>query len=273
MQFDRWIDRFAKFCIKLGIAPVWIGTNCTLQQRPVVLASSLNRQPLARETPIVSGARDGRRCALRCDDLFIPGVSATTKKNKLVMAATPARALDNSLLQARRSAAALATASRLASTKSSFQPREVERSMTKPARIAFAASLLAPLMVMGEPASALVPQANGSLQHQLRLQDELITEIRARAGGSVRRTTVTGPRGNTASRTVARRGAVVRRPGGWARPAHYRWRPGGAIAAGAAIGFVTAATAAAWAGSPPAPGYCWYYTDASRTQGFWDVCP
>ena len=42
---------------------------------------------------------------------------------------------------------------------------------------------------------------------------------------------------------------------------------------GAAIGFVAAATAAAWAGSPPAPGYCWYYTDPSRTQGFWDVCP
>ena len=31
-----------------------------------------------------------------------------------------------------------------------------------------------------------------------------------------------------------------------------------------------AAAAAAWAGSPPAPGYCWYYTDPSRTQGFWD---
>ncbi len=59
----------------------------------------------------------------------------------------------------------------------------------------------------------------------------------------------------------------------WARPANYWWRPGGAIAAGAAVGFVTAATAAAWAGSPPAPGYCWYYTDASRQQGFWDACP
>ena len=93
----------------------------------------------------------------------------------------------------------------------------------------------------------------------------------------MRRTTVVGPRGNVASRTVVRRGAVVRpgvvRPGGWVRPAYYHWRPGGAIAAGAAIGFVAAATAVAWAGSPPAPGYCWYYTDPSRTQGFWDVCP
>jgi hypothetical protein len=76
---------------------------------------------------------------------------------------------------------------------------------------------------------------------------------------------------------VVRRGAVVR-PGWagggvrWARPAGYWWRPGGAIAAGAAIGFVTAATAAAWAGAPPGPNMCWYYTDPSRTRGFWDVC-
>jgi hypothetical protein len=58
----------------------------------------------------------------------------------------------------------------------------------------------------------------------------------------------------------------------YVRPA-YRWGPGGAIAAGAALGFVAAGTAVAWAGAAPAPGYCWYYTDPSRTQGFWDVCP
>lgn len=106
---------------------------------------------------------------------------------------------------------------------------------------------------------------------------------------------VRGPRGGVAA---GRRGAVVRpgrRPGvvgpgrrpvvvapgrrpvvvapGWRRPASYYWRPGGAIAAGAAIGFVGAAAAAAYAGSPPAPGYCWYYTDPQRTQGFWDACP
>ncbi len=63
------------------------------------------------------------------------------------------------------------------------------------------------------------------------------------------------------------RGAV------WARPTWYRWSPGGAIAAGAAIGFVTAATAAAWAGAPPRTGLCWYYTDPGRRQGFWDQCP
>lgn len=96
-----------------------------------------------------------------------------------------------------------------------------------------------------------------------------------------RRGAVVGPRGGVAyrSRTVVRgggavaRGGTVVRRGAWVRPSRYWWRPGGAVAAGAAIGFVTAATAVAWAGSPPAPGYCWYYTDASRQQGFWDACP
>jgi hypothetical protein len=131
------------------------------------------------------------------------------------------------------------------------------------------------------PASALVGPAASSLQ-QLLKQDNSIVEVVVRRGGAARRTTVVGPRGGTASRTVVRGGAVARpgvaragvvRPGGWVRPAHYTWRPGGAIAAGAALGFVAAGMAAAWAGSPPAPGYCWYYTDPSRTQGFWDVCP
>ena len=60
--------------------------------------------------------------------------------------------------------------------------------------------------------------------------------------------------------------------GAWARPGGYWWRPGGAIAAGAAIGFVGAATAAAWAGPAPGPGLCWYYSTPARTQGFWDAC-
>ncbi len=59
--------------------------------------------------------------------------------------------------------------------------------------------------------------------------------------------------------------------GGWVRPGWYRWPAGGAIAAGAAIGFATAA-AVTWA-TPPQPGLCWYYTDASQRNGFWDACP
>jgi hypothetical protein len=61
--------------------------------------------------------------------------------------------------------------------------------------------------------------------------------------------------------------------GGWRRPT-YGWGPGGAIAAGAAIGFMSAAAAAAYATSAaPAAGLCWYYTDASGQAGFWDTCP
>jgi hypothetical protein len=39
-----------------------------------------------------------------------------------------------------------------------------------------------------------------------------------------------------------------------------------------AVGFASAATAAARAGSVPVPGLCWYYTGPTRTQGFWDYC-
>ncbi len=69
-------------------------------------------------------------------------------------------------------------------------------------------------------------------------------------------------------------GVVVGPRAAWVgRPGWYRWAPGGAIAAGAAIGVVAAAVAVAWAPPPPQPGLCWYYTDPSRTQGFWDACP
>ena len=103
----------------------------------------------------------------------------------------------------------------------------------------------------------------------------------------VRRGAGVGPRGNAyryrgaavvrPGGAVVRGGAVVVRPGygggaRWARPGWYRWGPGGAIAAGAALGFVAAGAAYAY-GSPPAPGMCWYYTDPTRTQGFWDYCP
>ena len=89
---------------------------------------------------------------------------------------------------------------------------------------------------------------------------------RGRYGGAVAR----GPHGNVAVRGGYRPGVAA---GGWYRPTSYWWRPGGAIAAGAAIGFVSAAAAASYAGRPPAPGYCWYYTSAQRSQGFWDACP
>ena len=69
---------------------------------------------------------------------------------------------------------------------------------------------------------------------------------------------------------VGYHGGVYR--GAWAgRP--YRWAPGGAIAAGAAIGFIGYGAAVAFAPPPPQPGLCWYYTDPSQRNGFWDSCP
>jgi hypothetical protein len=81
-------------------------------------------------------------------------------------------------------------------------------------------------------------------------------------------TVVTGPRGNV---TAVGRTAVVA-PGRWSRPGWYRWPRGGAMAAGAAIGYLAAASAVAY-GPPPEPGMCWYYTNVSHTRGFWDSCP
>jgi len=75
-----------------------------------------------------------------------------------------------------------------------------------------------------------------------------------------------GPAYRPAVRPPARRGVVV------VTPRRY-WRPGAAIAAGAAIGVVTGTAAVALAGTPPLPGQCWYYTSPARTTGFWDVCP
>ena len=162
------------------------------------------------------------------------------------------------------------------------------RRMTAVLTVSVAVAIVTPASIPS--AYAFVGAAGSALPQQVRqdsAQDNQIVQVYVRRGGGAvrrggmaRRTTVVGPRGGYASRTVvrggvARRGYVaggVARPGRWVRPANYYWRPGGAIAAGAAIGFVSAATAAAWAGAPPGPGYCWYYTDPSRTQGFWDVC-
>lgn len=133
------------------------------------------------------------------------------------------------------------------------------------------------MVTLSAPAHALSGAMSASKLQDLAPTNLQQVQVVVRQGGAVAR----GPRGGVAAvgRTTVVRPPGYRpgvrpgvRPGGWARPA-YRWGPGGAIAAGAAIGFVAAATAAAWAGAPPAPGYCWYYTDPSRTQGFWDVCP
>jgi hypothetical protein len=67
--------------------------------------------------------------------------------------------------------------------------------------------------------------------------------------------------------------AAVGACGAWVGPSWYWWPPGGAVLVGAAIRFVEARNAPAYAGPQPAPATCWYYTEPSRIQGFWDYCP
>ncbi len=127
------------------------------------------------------------------------------------------------------------------------------------------AALTAPTVAAPLPvtSAAVQPADNLLIKTQVARRRAAVAGPR---GVAVRRTTVVrGPRGGVAvGRTTAVRG--------WARP-RYRWGPGGAIAAGAAIGVIAAGTAIAFAGQPPAPGLCWYYTDPSQQQGFWDQCP
>jgi hypothetical protein len=149
--------------------------------------------------------------------------------------------------------------------KTTILARRIRQSLNSIALVAILS--IGGIAASPSPSSALSPMGSAALASQGKAATGDVVEIRAvaRRGG-----VVVGPRGNAAayrSRTVVRgpavRGAAVVRPG---------YRGGGAIAAGAAIGVVTAATAAAWAGAAPAPGMCWYYTDPSRTQGFWDYC-
>jgi hypothetical protein len=182
----------------------------------------------------------------------------------------------------------------LASSKQSAFPRTTAGLMLVAGLITFAPTTPAAATGLSQGASALIDISD----------DTLFTEARAgraggaragaaraggaravrtttvhRGGATVRRSTTVGRAGVVGAGAVgagavgvgaARAGAV--RTGAWARPGSYYWPRGGAIAAGAAIGMVSAATAAAWAGAAPAPGMCWYYTDPSRQQGFWDYC-
>ena len=151
--------------------------------------------------------------------------------------------------------------------------------------VAIALLALAPLAPAPADAIPFAAPVKGLEQREPLIQKVVVVR---RAGGgavAVRRPGGVGrPGWHGGGAAVVRPGwggaAVVRpgwhgggvRYGGWVRPSRYWWGPGGAIAAGAAIGFVTAAAAASWAGAAPGPNMCWYYTDPSRTNGFWDVC-
>ena len=147
------------------------------------------------------------------------------------------------------------------------------------ASLLVAVSAAVGLFAAASPAQAAPLAPTGALNAQVYDASD-VSEVAV----VVRRGVAVGPRGGVyryggagvvRPGPVVRPGAVVVRPGvRWARPGWYRWGPGGAIAAGAAVGFIAAAGAAAYASSaPPAPGMCWYYTDPYRRAGFWDYCP
>ena len=141
------------------------------------------------------------------------------------------------------------------------------------------AAAIGALCCFGLPQADAMEILDGSCPH-VHMNDGMVLKVVVvRHGGAYR-----GPHGGayrhgTVYRGGAYRGGVYHggvhgaRYGAWARPGWYHWGPGGAIAAGAAIGVVGAVAAASWAGAAPGPGLCWYYTDPSRRQGFWDACP
>ena len=154
--------------------------------------------------------------------------------------------------------------------------------------LAFTVAAIAALGVAAQRPVAAAPLPMAPLAAQSA--DPLTIDVQHRFGGRGGGKVYVAPRGPryvgrpVVGRPVVGRPVVGRPVGVW-RPRRpyvigpgYRvarpwWRPGTAVAAGAAIGFIGAAAAVAWAGQPPAPGYCWYYTDPSQQAGFWDVCP
>jgi hypothetical protein len=135
--------------------------------------------------------------------------------------------------------------------------------------------------------SGFSPPQAGAIEMQGSSPTALMSEgMISKAYIARRGATAVGPRGGVYHRGGAYRGGAYRggvyhggvyrgggyRYGGWARPGGSWWPTGGAIAAGAAVGVLAAGAAAAYAGSAPAPGLCWYYTDPSYRNGFWDAC-
>ncbi len=152
----------------------------------------------------------------------------------------------------------------------------IRSSLVKSACVAIALSGFSPPqagaieMVQGSDPTA---QLSEGMISKAYIAHRGVTRVGPRGGVYHRGGTVGGYRGGYGYRGGVYHGGVYRGGyGGWARPGWYRWGPGGAIAAGAAIGVLAAGAAVAYAGAAPAPGLCWYYTDPSYRQGFWDAC-
>ena len=154
--------------------------------------------------------------------------------------------------------------------------QEMTTPMTPSTILSLASLCLAACLGLSLPAAAMPgtrPDAAVTALTQPAAAVHRKTTVPGRGGPTVRRsTTVRAAPGARHGAVVVAPRPVVVAPGRWVRP--YRWAPGGAIAAGAAIGFVAAASASAYySAPPPQPGMCWYYTDPSKRNGFWDICP
>ena len=149
--------------------------------------------------------------------------------------------------------------------------------MTKASKLlATAAMVVASLLAIAEPSMA---QRHGGARggahvnrgHNVNRNTNVNRNVNRNANVNVNRNVNRNANVNVNRNVnVGYRGGVYR--GAWVgRP--YRWAPGGAIAAGAAIGVLAYGATVAWAPPPPQPGLCWYYTDSSQRNGFWDTCP
>ncbi len=145
--------------------------------------------------------------------------------------------------------------------------------MTKVSKLlATAAMVAASLFVLAEPGMAQrhgggrggAHVHRGSVNRNMNVNRNVDRNVNRSANVNVNRNVNRSVNVNRVG-GVGYRGAWVGRP--------YRWAPGGAIAAGAAIGVLAYGATVAWAPPPPQPGLCWYYSDPSQRNGFWDTCP
>jgi hypothetical protein len=92
----------------------------------------------------------------------------------------------------------------------------------------------------------------------------------ARGAGPGRRPVAGRPNVNRNTNVNVRRtnvNVVARPVRAWGARPYY-----GTIVGGVALGTVIAVAAANAAPAAPAPGLCWYWSDSSRTRGYWDYC-
>jgi hypothetical protein len=95
----------------------------------------------------------------------------------------------------------------------------------------------------------------GNVARRTNVRTTRSTNVRRRANGSVNRRT------NVVNRRVVR----PVRP--WVRRPYY-----GRVVAGIALGSVIWATSAGIAPAAPGPNLCWYWSNDSKTRGYWDYC-